>query len=204
MTGINAWLWGILHHLNWWWWGLNAFAALISLVIMALLAAPHRSASQPARLEIGLYERNGLTRYEFAVRGAASAAAPDAVRALAWSADSGVLAAVVAASRDAVLVERVRRVVARLVGETLEQFRIHRSRTGLYCLPVNKDVAQCQFDGCGQPLEKYRSVDYCREHAGAAFPCLLAREGCRGRVAAWSRSRVCARHASGLRRGMAP
>ena len=94
------------------------------------------------------------------------------------------------------------------LGDTLNKLlregRIHRSRTGLYCLPVNKDVAQCQFKDCGQPLEKYRSVDFCREHAGAAFPCVLASEGCRGRVAAWSRSRVCARHASGLRRGVAP
>lgn len=85
------------------------------------------------------------------------------------------------------------------INRLLREGRVLRSRTGLYCLPVNKDVAQCQFADCGKPLEKYRNLDYCREHAGAAFPCVLASEGCSGRVAAWSRSRLCQRHAGGLR-----
>jgi hypothetical protein len=40
MSGINSYLWGILHHMNWWWWGLNTIAALASLLVMAMLAAP--------------------------------------------------------------------------------------------------------------------------------------------------------------------
>lgn len=80
--------------------------------------------------------------------------------------------------------------------------RILRSRTGLYCLPVNKEAVQCLTPGCGHPLEKYRATDYCHKHAATAFPCVLASDGCEGRVAAWSRSRVCARHPAGLRRAI--
>jgi len=55
---------------------------------------------------------------------------------------------------------------------------------------------------CKSPLYHYSLSGYCHTHAAAARPCVMAHEGCTGRVASWSRSGVCRRHASGLKNGM--
>jgi hypothetical protein len=47
-------------------------------------------------------------------------------------------------------------------------------------------------------LGKVNQWGYCADHVGVALACVMSSEGCRGRVGAWSRSRICPRHPRSL------
>lgn len=52
---------------------------------------------------------------------------------------------------------------------------------------------------CGKRKSRYSQSTHCLGCAATAFPCVMAHEGCLGRVASWSKSRICSKHDSGYR-----
>ncbi len=68
---------------------------------------------------------------------------------------------------------------------------------------IVREPSNCSL--CGVAIRRY-VTGYCRKCLPVARPCVMARSGCEGRVAAHSRSGICSRHASGQKnkmRGMA-